>query len=107
VGTQILHFASACSLAQPEATHDPRQHHQEAHGEASVSEQPYSFADLPVIGDDRDGNDRGQRAAQVAAERWLREGRGVRAAEPPGARDFNDVLREKLETFEPDHDSEG
>ena len=35
----------------------------------------------------------GERAAQKAAERWLREGRRIQFARPKGAGDFNDLLR--------------
>ena len=35
----------------------------------------------------------GQRAAEVAAERWISEGRSVRVAVPPIGMDYNDVLR--------------
>src|SRR5262249_60396196 len=60
-----------------------------------------------IIAIDRDENRRGQNAAQVAAERWLPEGRRVRAAKPPGAGDFNDVLTGKIKKFENGHDAEG
>jgi putative DNA primase/helicase len=48
-----------------------------------------------IIAIDNDESGRGQQAAQVAAQRWLAEGRCVRAAIPPGAGDFNDILTEK------------
>jgi hypothetical protein len=35
----------------------------------------------------------GQRAVDVAAARWISEGRSVRVAVPPNRMDFNDVLR--------------
>jgi len=37
----------------------------------------------------------GEAAAEVAARRWIREGRRVRIARPPAGRDFNDVLLER------------
>jgi hypothetical protein len=46
---------------------------------------------------DNDHNGAGQRAAEEAAERFLREGRRVRIATPPiPGTDFNDVLRIEL-----------
>jgi hypothetical protein len=46
-----------------------------------------------VILADNDANGAGERAAYVAAERWLSEGRRVRIARPPEpGTDFNDML---------------
>jgi putative DNA primase/helicase len=47
-----------------------------------------------IILADNDLNGAGEKAARVAAQRWLAEGRKVRLAMPPDAgTDFNDVLR--------------
>jgi putative DNA primase/helicase len=46
-----------------------------------------------VILTDNDANGAGERAAHIAAQRWLDEGRRVRIAIPPIAgADFNDIL---------------
>ena len=48
-----------------------------------------------VIAADNDGP--GQRAAALAARRWMAEGRAVRIATPDGpGQDFNDVLLARL-----------
>lgn len=49
-------------------------------------------ANMVLICADNDPSVRGQRAARVATQLWLVEGRRVRVAVPPGAGDFNDVL---------------
>jgi phage/plasmid primase-like uncharacterized protein len=46
-----------------------------------------------IICADNDQNGAGERAAQAAAGRFLREGRKVRIAKPARANDFNDELR--------------
>jgi DNA primase len=49
-----------------------------------------------VVCADRDPDGGGERAARVAAQRWLAEGRVVRVALPPDDhKDFNDALREE------------
>jgi hypothetical protein len=50
---------------------------------------PASVRDVVVLAD---GDDAGEAAAQNAAWRWKRDGRGVRIARPPRGLDFNDVL---------------
>jgi putative DNA primase/helicase len=45
-----------------------------------------------VVCADNDLHGRGQRAAEMAARRWMAEGRRVRVALPPADLDFNDVL---------------
>jgi hypothetical protein len=40
----------------------------------------------------RDSDPRGVKAADRAAQRWLREGRKVSIAKPPAGLDFNDIL---------------
>jgi putative DNA primase/helicase len=46
-----------------------------------------------VILADHDENGAGERAARLAADRWLAEGRRVRIAMPPQpGTDFNDVM---------------
>jgi Toprim domain len=42
-----------------------------------------------------DGDDAGEQAANHAAERFIREGRTVRIAQPESGNDFNDVLRQE------------
>lgn len=55
---------------------------------------PLPLAREVIICADHDGNGIGQRAANVAAARWLAEGRRVRIAMPPCAgQDFNDLLQ--------------
>ena len=39
-----------------------------------------------------DGDDPGEAAARVAAQRWMRQGRRVQIARPPRGLDFNDLL---------------
>ena len=39
-----------------------------------------------------DGDEPGEKAAQMAAARWCDEGREVRIARPPKGADFNDLL---------------
>ncbi len=39
-----------------------------------------------------DGDEPGEKAAQMAAARWCHEGREVRIARPPRGADFNDLL---------------
>jgi putative DNA primase/helicase len=51
---------------------------------------PPNVRDVIVIAD---GDDAGERAAQLAARRWKNEGRRVRIARPPRGMDFNDIAR--------------
>jgi putative DNA primase/helicase len=55
---------------------------------------PLPLAATVIIAADNDLNGVGERAAWIAAERWVNEGRRVKVALPkvPGT-DFNDVLR--------------
>jgi hypothetical protein len=54
---------------------------------------PLPLAALVIIAADNDANGAGERAARIAAQRWLREGRRVRVALPPETgTDFNDLL---------------
>ena len=69
-------------------------------GWAALSANGLRSLDLPpnaaqvLICADNDHNGVGQRAAEEAAERFLREGRRVRIATPPiPGTDFNDLLR--------------
>ena len=41
-----------------------------------------------------DADDAGRKAAANAADRFAREGRRCLIAEPPGAKDFNDILKQ-------------
>ena len=50
---------------------------------------PNHITDVTICAD---ADDPGERAAQVAAERWIKEGRHVRIARPPRGLDFNDML---------------
>jgi putative DNA primase/helicase len=64
-----------------------------AGGIARLILPPLPLAAEVVIAADRDSNGVGQSKADVAAERWLAEGRRVRIALPPEAGvDFNDLL---------------
>ena len=54
---------------------------------------PLPLVETVFIAADNDPNDTGERAARIAAERWLAEGRKVRIALPPmPGSDWNDVL---------------
>ncbi len=53
---------------------------------------PPPIASCVIILADHDSDGAGERAAETAALRWLREGRRVRIAMPPKFGDFNDVL---------------
>jgi putative DNA primase/helicase len=54
---------------------------------------PLPIASTVIILADNDPNGRSERAARIAAQRWLREGRRVRVAMPPETgTDFNDLL---------------
>jgi putative DNA primase/helicase len=57
---------------------------------------PMPLARTVIILCDHDRNGAGERAAYVAAERWLAEGRRVKIALPPNVgNDFNDILSGK------------
>ncbi len=47
-----------------------------------------------------DGDEPGEKAAQMAAARWCHEGREVRIARPPQGLDFNNVLPGRSPGFE-------
>ena len=54
---------------------------------------PPPLASLVIVAADHDRNGVGERAARIAAGRWLVEGRRVRIAMPPEpGSDFNDLL---------------
>jgi hypothetical protein len=53
-------------------------------------ELPADVRDVVVLAD---GDESGEAAALIAAQRWKRESRRVRIARPPRGFDFNDVLR--------------
>jgi hypothetical protein len=55
---------------------------------------PPEFRDVIVLAD---GDDPGKVAAEAAAKRWHRQGRGVRIAAAPTNHDFNDLLGVPLE----------
>jgi putative DNA primase/helicase len=55
-----------------------------------VLELPRDVRSIVILAD---GEDAGEAAAQVAAQRWLGEGRRVRIARPPRGADFNDLLQ--------------
>jgi hypothetical protein len=50
---------------------------------------PRAVRDVIILAD---GDEAGEAAANDAALRWMREGRGVRIARPPRGLDFNDML---------------
>jgi putative DNA primase/helicase len=54
---------------------------------------PETIIDVVIVAD---GDEAGERAAQTGVRRWQRTGRRVRIARPPGAADFNDVMRRPL-----------
>ena len=63
-------------------------------GIAGLVLPPLPRAATVLILADHDANGAGERAARIAAQRWLGEGRRVRVATPPTAgTDFNDLLR--------------
>jgi len=64
-----------------------------ANGIESLVLPPLPLARSIIILADNDVNGRGQRAANVAAARWIAAGHRVRIAIPPQpGTDFNDVL---------------
>ena len=64
-----------------------------ASGIERLSLPPLPLASYVVIAADNDANGTGERAARLAAERWIAEGRKVRIALATGpGSDWNDVL---------------
>lgn len=63
---------------------------------AALSTSGLRTLDLPAVIREvtvlADGDDAGEAAARVTAQRWAREGRRVRIARPPRGMDFNDLL---------------